>query len=55
MGEGEGAQTMYTHTSKCKNDKIKGIKKKNPPQGKSAPLYLRYYTKLFTPPPCVST
>jgi hypothetical protein len=28
--EGEVAQTMYTHVSKCKNDKIKGekIKKK---------------------------
>jgi hypothetical protein len=25
---GEVAQTMYTHTSKCKNDKIKGKKKK---------------------------
>jgi hypothetical protein len=23
------AQTMYTHISKCKNDKIKGEKKKN--------------------------
>jgi hypothetical protein len=22
------AQTMYTHVSKCKNNKIKGIKKK---------------------------
>jgi hypothetical protein len=22
-GGGEGAQTMYTHVSKCKNDKIK--------------------------------
>jgi hypothetical protein len=25
---GEVAQTMYTHVSKCKNDKIKGEKKK---------------------------
>jgi hypothetical protein len=24
---GEVAQTMYTHVSKCKNDKIKGEKK----------------------------
>jgi hypothetical protein len=26
--EAEVAQTMYTHISKCKNDKIKGEKKK---------------------------
>jgi hypothetical protein len=26
-GEGEVAQTMYTHVSKCKNDKIKKNKK----------------------------
>jgi hypothetical protein len=25
-GGGEVAQTMYTHVSKCKNDKIKGEK-----------------------------
>jgi hypothetical protein len=24
---GEGTQTMYTHVSKCKNDKIKGERK----------------------------
>jgi hypothetical protein len=27
-GCGEVAQTMYTHVSKCKNDKIKGGRKK---------------------------
>jgi hypothetical protein len=27
-GCGEGAQAMYTHVNKCKNDKIKGEKKK---------------------------
>jgi hypothetical protein len=27
-GWGKGAQRMYTHVSKCKNDKIKGEKKK---------------------------
>jgi hypothetical protein len=27
-GGGEAAQTIYTHVSKCKNDKIKGEKKK---------------------------
>jgi hypothetical protein len=27
-GGEEVAQTMYTHASKCKNDKIKGEKKK---------------------------
>jgi hypothetical protein len=27
-GVGEVAQTMYTHVSKCKNDKIKERKKK---------------------------
>jgi hypothetical protein len=27
MGSGEVAQTMYTHVSKCKNNKIKGKKK----------------------------
>jgi hypothetical protein len=27
---GEVAQTMYTHVSKCKNDKIKGERKKCP-------------------------
>jgi hypothetical protein len=26
-GWGEGAQTMYTHVSKCKNDKIKEERK----------------------------
>jgi hypothetical protein len=26
---GEVAQTMYTHVSKCKNDKIKGERKIN--------------------------
>jgi hypothetical protein len=26
-GWGEVAQTMYTHVSKCKNDKIKGKKR----------------------------
>jgi hypothetical protein len=26
--EGEVAQTMYTHVSKCKNDTIEGEKKK---------------------------
>jgi hypothetical protein len=26
---GEGAQTMYTHVSKCKNDKIKERKKRS--------------------------
>jgi hypothetical protein len=25
-GGGEGAQTIYTHVSNCKNDKIKGEK-----------------------------
>jgi hypothetical protein len=28
-GQGEVAQTMYTHVSKCKNDKIKKIYGKN--------------------------
>jgi hypothetical protein len=28
VGWGEVAQTMYTHVSKCKSDKIKGVKKK---------------------------
>jgi hypothetical protein len=27
QGWGEVAQTMYTHVSKCKNNKIKGEKK----------------------------
>jgi hypothetical protein len=27
--EGKGTQTVYTHVSKCKNDKIKREKKKN--------------------------
>jgi hypothetical protein len=27
-GRGGGAQTIYTHVNKCKNDKIKGEKKK---------------------------
>jgi hypothetical protein len=27
-GEKEVAQTIYTHVSKCKNDKIKGERKK---------------------------
>jgi hypothetical protein len=27
-GEGEVAQTMYMHVSKCKNDKIKGETKR---------------------------
>jgi hypothetical protein len=28
VGLGEVAQTMYTHVSKCKNDKMKGEKRK---------------------------
>jgi hypothetical protein len=28
-GWGEGVQTMYTHITKCKNNKIKGEKKRN--------------------------
>jgi hypothetical protein len=27
-GGGKEAQTMYTHVNRCKNDKIKGEKKK---------------------------
>jgi hypothetical protein len=29
LAGGKVAQTMYTHVSKCKNDKIKGEKKEN--------------------------
>jgi hypothetical protein len=37
-GRRELAQTMYTHASKCKNDKIKRERKKERNDGKNFPI-----------------
>jgi hypothetical protein len=44
MGWGEVAQTIYTHISKCKNDKIKGEREKKKAIQRPSTLQ----TKLFT-------
>jgi hypothetical protein len=41
-GRGEVAQTMHTHVSKCKNDKIKGERKKKKKYGFSGAGRLVY-------------